>query len=84
MTPLANLVSPEYFGTVGLRLVAGRTFEPTDRAGMAQVALVNRTMGRVVWPGENPIGKCILTLTRTAPCTTFVGVVDDMISDDVV
>jgi hypothetical protein len=84
MPPLADLVSPEYFGTVGLRLVAGRTFEPTDRAGMAPVAVVDRTMARVIWPGENPIGKCILTFARTAPCTSVVGVVDDIHTDDVV
>ncbi len=84
MPPLANLVSPEYFGTVGVRLVAGRTFESTDRAGTAPVAVVSRTMARVVWPGENPVGKCILTFTRTAPCTRVVGVVDDIHTDAVV
>jgi predicted lysophospholipase L1 biosynthesis ABC-type transport system permease subunit len=41
-------------------------------------------MASVVWPGENPIGKCILTFARTAPCTTVVGVVDDVHTDDVV
>jgi len=84
MPPIDVLVSPEYFGTVGIRLVAGRTFESTDRAGMAPVAVVGRTMARVVWPGENPIGKCILTFARTAPCTTVVGVVDDIHTDGVI
>jgi predicted permease len=82
--PLADLVSPEYFSTVGLRLVAGRRFESTDRAGMPPVAVVGRTMASVVWPGENPIGKCILTFTRTAPCTSVVGVVDDIHTDGVI
>jgi predicted permease len=82
--PIDVLVSPEYFSTVEIRLVAGRTFESTDRAGTAPVAVVSRRMASVVWPGENPIGKCILTFARTAPCTTVVGVVDDVHTDDVV
>jgi len=84
MPPIDVLVSPEYFGTVGIRLVAGRTFESTDRAGSAPVAVVSRTMARVVWPSENPIGKCILTFARTAPCTSVVGVVDDIHTDGVI
>ncbi len=84
IAPMEVLVSTEYFSTVGVRLAAGRTFEPTDRAGAAPVAVVARTMARVVWPGENPIGKCILVFARTAPCTTVVGVVDDMHTNDVI
>jgi predicted permease len=84
MPPIDVLVSPEYFSTVGLHLVAGRTFESTDRAGMTPVAVVGRTMAGVVWPGENPIGKCILTFARTAACTTVVGVVDDIHTNGVV
>jgi predicted permease len=82
--PIDVLVSPEYFSTVGIRLVAGRTFESTDRAGMAPVAVVSRRMASIVWPGETPIGKCILTFARTGPCTTVVGVVEDVHTDDVV
>ena len=82
--PIEVLVSPEYFSTVGIRLVAGRTFERTDRAGMPLAAVVDKTMASLVWPGENPIGKCILMLARTAPCTTVVGLVDDMHTDNII
>jgi ABC-type antimicrobial peptide transport system permease subunit len=41
-------------------------------------------MAKVIWPGENPIGKCILTFTRTAPCTSVVGVVDDIHTNNIV
>jgi predicted permease len=82
--PLAVFVSPEYFSAVGLPLVSGRVFEPTDRAGSTPVAVVGRTMAKLIWPGENPIGKCILTFARTEPCTTVVGVVDDMHTDDII
>jgi predicted permease len=82
--PLDVLVSPEYFSTVGIRLVAGRLFVSTDDTGAAPVAVVSRTMARVVWPGENPIGKCIRTFSRTAPCTSVVGIVGDVHTDGVI
>ena len=82
--PLSNHVSPEYFSTVGVRLVAGRTFTSDDRTGAAPVAVVSRTMANVVWPAENPLGKCIYVFKRTAPCTTVVGIVDDMHTNDVI
>jgi len=84
MPPIDVLVSPAYFSTLGLRLVAGRTFEATDRAGAAPVAVVSRMMARVVWPGESPIGRCIRTFSRTAPCTTVVGIVDDAHTDGLI
>lgn len=84
MPPVDVLVSPEYFGTVGLRLVAGRTFNAGDRAGMPPVAVVDEKMASAVWPRQNPLGKCILTMSRTAPCTTVVGVVEDMHTNGVI
>ncbi len=84
MPPIDVLVSAGYFNTIGVRLVAGRDFTPTDRSGAAPVAVVNKTMARVVWPGENAIGKCILTMTRSAACTTVVGVVEDVHTSSVI
>jgi predicted permease len=82
--PLFLTVSPEYFATLGIRRVAGRTFETSDRAGTAPVVVVSKTMARVVWPGENPIGKCVQIVSRGALCTTVVGVVDDAHSRGIV
>ena len=45
---------------------------------------VSRTMAGIIWPGENPIGKCILTFARTAPCTSVVGVVENVHTDAVI
>ena len=52
-----NFVSPDYFRTVGLPLVAGRAFDARDRAGAPLVAIVNETFARRVWPGQNPVGQ---------------------------
>jgi predicted permease len=52
-----NSVSSDFFTTLGIRLVAGRTFTAADRAGAPRVAVVNAELARRYWPGENPIGK---------------------------
>jgi predicted permease len=72
-------VSPDYFATTGLRLSRGRLLSPNDGAAAPPVMVVNETMARTVWPGENPIGQC-LVLGAPAPqgrCYTVVGVVSD-------
>lgn len=52
-------VMPGYFETLGMRLLQGRDFAPTDRADSPTVVIVNEAMARALWPGENPIGKRI-------------------------
>ena len=54
-----DLVSPGFFGTVGLPIVAGRDFEAGDRQGTPLVAIVNDALGRALFHGANPIGRRI-------------------------
>lgn len=76
--PNIQAVSPGYFATVGLELIRGRVFEPADRAGSERVAIVSRTMSETLWPGEEPLDKCLLVGPAEAPpCTRVVGVVED-------
>ncbi|HJR50057.1 MAG TPA: ADOP family duplicated permease, partial [Gemmatimonadales bacterium] len=56
-----NTVSAGYFEAMGIEIVRGRGFEPTDRAGARAVAVVNESFARRFWPGENPIGRRITT-----------------------
>ncbi|MGE0355063.1 MAG: ABC transporter permease [Gemmatimonadales bacterium] len=49
-------VTPGYFATMGIPLVAGRDFSPADRADAPVVAIINQTMARQVWPGQDPVG----------------------------
>jgi putative ABC transport system permease protein len=49
--------SPEYFQTLGIHLVKGRTFTDRDREGQPKVVVVNEAAARAFWPGEDPIGK---------------------------
>lgn len=54
-----NIVSPEYFHALGLRVTQGRAFTERDGAGAPPVAMINETLARRLWPGESPLGKRI-------------------------
>lgn len=86
-----NPVNPDYFATMGISLIHGRSFTEADSESAAAVAVVNRTMAEKYWGGENPIGKAILVnrgfVERTAEGThlrfmkqrcEIVGVVGDV------
>ncbi|MBV8859442.1 MAG: ABC transporter permease [Acidobacteria bacterium] len=70
-------VSADYLKTLGVRLLKGRNLTERDTAGAPGVALVNETLARRVFPGEDPLGKQIV-LDRTPPRPReIVGVVSD-------
>jgi predicted permease len=69
--------SPEYFATTGTRIVRGRAFDATDRAGGPLVIVVSEGMARAIWPGENALGKCVRIGADTAPCSTVIGVAEE-------
>src|SRR5260370_37441526 len=50
-------VSPDYFQTLGIRLLRGRTFQEADDGEQAHVAIVNDELARHYWPNEEQIGK---------------------------
>ena len=50
-------VSRGYFRTMGIPLLRGRDFTAADREGAPRVVIVNETLARIGWPGEDPIGK---------------------------
>lgn len=52
-----RVVTPGYLNTVRVPLKAGREFTPQDTRETAFVTLVNETLARTMWPGQNPIGK---------------------------
>jgi putative ABC transport system permease protein len=70
--------APEYFETVGTRILRGRTFDRRDGANAPPVVVVSQGMARVLWPNDDPLGKCIRIGADTAPCTTVIGVAEDM------
>jgi putative ABC transport system permease protein len=52
-----QIISPSYLSTARVPLRAGRNFTPQDTRERTFVAIVNETLARTMWPGQNPIGK---------------------------
>jgi putative ABC transport system permease protein len=52
-----QIVSPNYLSAVRIPLKAGRDFTSQDTRDVRLVTIVNETLARTLWPGENPIGK---------------------------
>jgi predicted permease len=72
-----NVVTPEFFATIGVGMVRGRGFTAADREGSEPVVLVNEELARRYWPGEESVGKRI-RLAAGATFFNIVGVAPDM------
>jgi predicted permease len=73
----ANVIGPGFFRTLGIRLVLGRDFNDQDIEGRPPVIVVNETMVKMHFGGENPIGKRASFGGRQGPWREIVGVVQD-------
>ena len=73
-------VSPTYFETMGMRLLRGRSFAATDTAESAPVVVINETLARRIWPGEDPVGKRLKRGRSESdePWSEVIGVVNDI------
>jgi predicted permease len=69
-----NVVSPGYFQTVGTALLRGRDFTDADKASAPNVVIINQTLARIYFAGQEPIGKRI---GRNGNWWEVVGVVAD-------
>jgi len=66
-------ISPDYFRTLGMQLRAGRALTEQDDDKAPPVVIINETIARRYFPGEDPIGKRILS-----PPLTIIGVMGDV------
>ncbi|WP_031500002.1 ABC transporter permease [Bryobacter aggregatus] len=71
-------VSPDYFKTIGARLAKGRFFLDSDDATKPKVVIVNRSMARLYFPNEDPIGKQISYHSDPVVPMEIVGLVEDI------
>ena len=76
--PTYYTVTPSYFQTMGMRITRGRGFTDDDRSGAPPVIILEGALASTLWPGEDPIGKCLIIGARTPssipPCREVVGV----------
>ncbi|MFL6196587.1 MAG: ABC transporter permease [Thermoanaerobaculia bacterium] len=73
--------APGYFGALGIRRVSGRLIDGRDTAKAPPVAVIDETMARTYWPGEDPLGKRFhlgLYEDKTQPWISVVGVVGNV------
>ncbi|HSF44131.1 MAG TPA: FtsX-like permease family protein, partial [Thermoanaerobaculia bacterium] len=73
-----RVVDEEYFRTLNMRVVAGRTFTAQEAMENRKVAVVNEAMARTYFSGESPLGKRVLVNMMDEPePTEIIGVVED-------
>ncbi len=71
-----NTAMSNYFETIGIPLLRGRTFNAEDRPGAPSAVIINQTMATKFWPNQDPIGKQI-KFPEDDSQGTIVGVVGD-------
>ncbi len=54
-----NIVDPNYFDLMGIPMVRGRSFAPAESSGGIPHVIVNQTMARTLWPGDDAVGKTV-------------------------
>lgn len=54
-------VDADYFRTFGIPLLSGRVFNASDREGSPDVIVINHKMAEMLWPGQDPVGRTVLT-----------------------
>jgi predicted permease len=72
-----EVVAPNYFTTLGLRILRGRPFSEQDGGGAPQVIVVSEAAARHYWPGVDPIGKELASGIGSGRLTV-VGLVRDV------
>lgn len=77
--PCDDLIAGPFFETAGIPLDKGRFFSDQDGPNAPAVAIINETMAKTYWPGEDAIGKRFrFPGGELSPWTTVVGVTGDM------
>ena len=73
-----NAVSPDYFATMGTRILRGRGISAEDISAAPRAMVVSDAMARALWPGQDAIGQCVKVEADTMPCTYVVGVAENI------
>ena len=71
-------ITPEYFRAMSIPLLQGREFSRQDERTSTPVVIINQSMARQFWRGEDPTGKRIRFGDRDAPWYSIVGIAGDV------
>jgi putative ABC transport system permease protein len=82
-TFLTQMGTAEYFRTTGTRILRGRGFDSTDRRESPLSTVVSEGMAQKLWPGQNALGKCVKVGGDTMPCSTVIGVAENIKASDI-
>jgi predicted permease len=82
-----GFASPEYFDTLGIPIIHGRSFTRSDVESSSQVAIVSESTARRLWPNEDAVGKQLRMVTiidrPSAPRTVqIIGIAGDVLTRD--
>ncbi|HSR50059.1 MAG TPA: ABC transporter permease [Acidobacteriota bacterium] len=70
-------VDEDYFATMGIPILRGRAFLPSDNNSSPLVVMISETMAQRYWPGENPVGQTLRYRGFDGPVAEIVGVASD-------
>ena len=73
-----NIVTPDYFAVMRMRILAGRAFTDADTATSPLVAIVSQAMAKRFWPNLDPVGRRFSYHGASGPWVTVVGLARDM------
>jgi predicted permease len=73
-----QVVAGDYFQTLRIPVLEGRTFQARDAHGATGVVVINKTLANLFWPGKSPINRRLRAPGDKAPWLTIVGVVADV------
>ncbi len=69
-----NIVGPDYFATLDIPIERGRSFTEADDERSRAVAIINRRLADLLWPGEDPLGRHFSQAGPDGPWIEVVGV----------
>ena len=75
--PTFYTVTPDFFDTMGMRVIRGRGFTDGDKVGAPPVMILEQALADVVWPGQDPVGRCLVVGAQGGTCREIVGVVSN-------
>lgn len=82
-SPDTNSIGPRFFETMGIPLVAGRSFNARDNKASPQVAIINQRLAKEFFPSSNPVGQSVVSCDAGAVPREIVGIIADAKYDNI-